>query len=366
MPSRFNAAPVSEMTSVGRDGIENDVDTRPGHDPDHHICCLGRLIVEVDLPITGSIVEGTGEIESEGRLGANERYADGTHNPMMERFRRTSCDLRHKSATMQPMEAAFFDLDKTIIARSSPLALSRSFLREGLIQRGTLLKSMYAQLVFQLMGADENKMEKIREESAKLTAGWEADKVRAVVTEVLEEVISPLIYAEALELMHDHRAAGRLICIVSSSPEEIVAPLADMLRADRWIATLPTIVDGKYTGELDFYAYGEFKVEAITALAEELDIDLDASFAYSDSITDLPMLESVGNPRPVNADKELRRIAEERGWSLEVFRDPVSLKDRFHLRRPEVSVNDGALYAAAILALAGLWWWRNRKVSPDA
>ncbi len=264
------------------------------------------------------------------------------------------------------MEAAFFDLDKTIIARSSPLALSRSFLREGLIQRGTLLKSMYAQLVFQLMGADENKMEKIREESAKLTAGWEADKVRAVVTEVLEEVISPLIYAEALELMHDHRAAGRLICIVSSSPEEIVAPLAQMLRVDRWIATRPTIEDGKYTGGLDFYAYGPHKAEAMKSLAEELGLDLDASFAYSDSVTDLPMLERVGNPVAVNPDKDLRRIADERGWKIEWFRDPVSMRDRLHLGKPEMSVENGAFTAAFILALVGLWWWRNRNVLPKA
>lgn len=264
------------------------------------------------------------------------------------------------------MEAAFFDLDKTIIARSSPLALSRSFLREGLIQRGTLLKSMYAQLVFQLMGADENKMEKIREESAKLTAGWEADKVRAIVTEVLEEVISPLIYAEALELMHDHRAAGRLICIVSSSPEEIVAPLAQMLRVHRWIATRPTIEDGKYTGGLDFYAYGPHKAEAMKSLSEELGLDLDASFAYSDSVTDLPMLETVGNPVAVNPDKDLRKIAEERGWNIEWFRDPVSLRDRLHLSKPEMSVENGAATAAIILALVGLWWWRNRNISPKA
>jgi HAD superfamily hydrolase (TIGR01490 family) len=157
---------------------------------------------------------------------------------------------------MADVEAAFFDLDKTIIARSSPLALGRSFFREGLISRTFLLKSIYAQLVFQLTGADDDKMEKVREAAAKLTAGWEVERVREIVTDVLEEVVSPLIYAEALELIHDHRAAGRLICVVSSSPEEIVEPLAKMLRIDRFIATRPKIEDGKYTGELEFYAYG--------------------------------------------------------------------------------------------------------------
>jgi phosphoserine phosphatase len=95
------------------------------------------------------------------------------------------------------MEAAFFDLDKTIVARSSPLALWRSFFREGLINRSFLLKSLYAQLMFQLMGADEEKMERMRREAAKMTEGWEQERVQQVVTEVLEEVISPLIYAEA-------------------------------------------------------------------------------------------------------------------------------------------------------------------------
>ena len=226
------------------------------------------------------------------------------------------------------MEAAFFDLDKTIVARSSPLALGRSFFKEGLISRSWLIKSLYAQLMFHLMGADEAKMQKMQKEAARLTEGWDADKVRRVVTEVLEDVISPLIYAEALEVIHDHRAAGRLICIVSSSPEEVVEPLAAMIQVDRFIASKPKIKDGKYTGELDFYAYGSHKADAVEQLAAQEGIALDASFAYSDSITDLPMLEVVGNPVVVNPDKELRKIAEERKWPVESFRNPVSLRDR--------------------------------------
>lgn len=237
------------------------------------------------------------------------------------------------------MEAAFFDLDKTIIARSSSLALGPAFFRQGLIGGSALLKSMYAQLVYLLWGAGENKMEKMREEAARLMAGWEQEKVRTVVTEVLEEVITPLIYAEALELMFDHREAGRLICIVSSSPEEIVAPLAETLRVDRHLATRATVEDGKYTGELDFYCYGPAKVDAIKELAAELQIDLDASFAYSDSATDLPMLEAVGNPIVVNPDKQLRALAMERDWKVVWFRNPVSLRDRLgNLRIPDLKV----------------------------
>jgi HAD superfamily hydrolase (TIGR01490 family) len=260
------------------------------------------------------------------------------------------------------MEAAFFDLDKTIVARSSPLALGRSFFRAGLITRSSLMKSLYAQLVFQLMGADEDKMDRMREEAAKLTAGWEVDKVKEIVTEVLEEVISPLIYAEALELMHDHRAAGRLVCIVSSSPEEIVEPLAGMLRVDRFIATQARVEDGKYTGELQFYAYGPQKVEAIRSLAEELSIDLDRSFAYSDSETDLPLLEAVGHPVTVNPDKKLLRLARERGWQVESFRNPVTLRSRLpHLRTPDVPVEAGIAAGAAVVGVALAGWWVTKR-----
>ncbi|MEA2452333.1 MAG: hypothetical protein QOG04_1043 [Actinomycetota bacterium] len=260
------------------------------------------------------------------------------------------------------MEAAFFDLDKTIIAKSSPLALGRSFFREGLIGRGFLLKSLYAQLVFQLMGADEQKMDRMREEAAKLTAGWEAEKVRQVVTEVLEEVITPLIYAEAMELIEGHRAAGRLICIVSSSPEEIVEPLANMLGVDRWIATKPTIVDGKYTGELDFYAYGPDKPIAMKELAEEIGIDLEGSFAYTDSDTDIPMLESVGHPVVVNPDKQLSALALERGWAIETFKNPVSLRSRLpQIHAPDVTLSSGLMAAGGVIAAASLAWWVARK-----
>lgn len=260
------------------------------------------------------------------------------------------------------MEAAFFDLDKTIIARSGPLAFGRSFFREGLISRSSLLKSVWAQFVFHLMGADEKKMDRMREEAAKLTQGWEQEKVRQVVSEVLEEVISPLIYSEALELMHDHRAAGRIICIVSSSPVEIVEPLAHMLRVDHFIATRSKVVDGKYTGEIEFYAYGPHKVEAIEDLAAELDIDLTRSFAYSDSITDLPLLEAVGNPVAVNPDKDLRRVATERGWMVEAFRNPVTIRDRLpSVHPPEISPAEGLAAIAAVVGLGALAWWVARR-----
>ncbi|MEA2477774.1 MAG: hypothetical protein QOF16_16 [Actinomycetota bacterium] len=260
------------------------------------------------------------------------------------------------------MEAAFFDLDKTIIARSSALALGRSFFREGLIGRSDLLKGMYAQLVFHLMGADEQKMERMREDAARLTSGWEQDKVRQVVNEVLDEVISPLIYAEALELIVDHHEAGRLVCIVSSSPEEIVEPLARMVGADDWIATRAEVSEGRFTGQLEFYAYGPHKAAAIGSLAAERGIDLDGSYAYTDSATDLPMLELVGHPVAVNPDRDLRKLADSRNWQIETFKNPVSLRDRLpSIEIPQVTAQNAAIAAAGVAAVAAGAWWITRK-----
>jgi HAD superfamily hydrolase (TIGR01490 family) len=231
-----------------------------------------------------------------------------------------------------------------------------------MISRSFFLKSLYAQLMFQLMGADEEKMERMRREAAKMTAGWEQERVKQVVTEVLEEVISPLIYAEALERIHNHRAAGRLVCMVSSSPQEIVEPMARMLHVDRYIATRPRIDDGKYTGELDLYAYGPHKAEAIRALAEELGLDLQGSYAYSDSATDLPMLEVVGNPVAMNPDKGLRRIAIEREWTIEIFRNPVTLRDRLpQLRSPELKAANALAAAAGVAGIAAAAWWITKN-----
>ena len=260
------------------------------------------------------------------------------------------------------MEAAFFDLDKTIIARSSPLAFGRSFYKQGLIGRGFLLKGIYAQLVFVLMGADENKMEKMRRQAARVTAGWEPERVHKVVTEVLEEVITPLIYAEAAELIREHHDAGRAVCIVSSSPEEIVEPLAEMIGADHWIATEPEIVDGKYTGELVFYAYGPHKADAIKALADREGIDLGGSYAYTDSITDVPMLEAVGHPVAVNPDRSLRALANERRWEIATFRNPVTLRSRLpQLRVPANTRGNRVAGALTIAGIAVLAWWTTRR-----
>jgi HAD superfamily hydrolase (TIGR01490 family) len=252
------------------------------------------------------------------------------------------------------MEAAFFDLDKTIISRSSSLALSRPLYRAGMVSRSQLLRGAYAQLVYLLVGADEEKMERLKEGMLSLTKGWDRTQIEGLVRDVLFDVIDPYVYQEALDLIALHRSEGRRIYVVSSSPEEVVRPLAAHFGASGVIATRAAVdAEGRYTGELAFYAYGEQKAEAIRSTAERLGLDLEGSYAYSDSITDLPMLAAVGNPVAVNPDKELRREAEERGWQIRDFRRPVRLRTKLvgavPKPRPSVAAAVGAAAVAAVL-----------------
>ena len=258
-------------------------------------------------------------------------------------------------------EAAFFDLDKTIIAKSSVLAFGRPLYREGLLSRRTIVKSLYAQVVFMLVGADEEKMEKLRVAMAAMTRGWNRDHVASIVRETLTEVIEPIIFAEAVELFDDHHAAGREVVIVSSSPLEVVEPLAEFLGADRSIATRPEVnAEGDYTGELEFYAYGPTKAVAIRELADKEGVDLDACYAYSDSITDLPMLETVGHPVAVNPDRELAKIAREREWEVRKFERPVRMRDRVPVppAGPTLAVSSALAVAGAGVAV---WWWLRKR-----
>jgi HAD superfamily hydrolase (TIGR01490 family) len=212
--------------------------------------------------------------------------------------------------------AAFFDLDKTIISRSSTLAFWPSFYRHGLISKGEAFRTALAQLVYVVGGADHKRMERLKTQAAELCRGWPADRVRDIVGRHLNETILPLVYAEARRLIAAHGSAGQDVIIVSTSGLEVVKPIGDLLGASEVIATLMRIADGRYTGEMEFWAYGEAKASRVRELASARGYRLADCYAYSDSVTDLPMLECVGHPHAVNPDRSLRRIARERDWPV--------------------------------------------------
>ena len=288
--------------------------------------------------------------------------ADGTAADASEALSlRAASDASAGAASEAPSlrAAAFFDLDKTILAKSSSFAFARPFYREGLIGRSDVVRSAYAQFVYLVSGADHDQMEAMREYMSKLVAGWPADKVQQIVGETLDQIVDPMVYEEAVVLIEEHKDAGRDVIIISSSGTDVVEPIGQRLGVDLAIGTQVAIEDGVYTGEILFYAYGEGKADAMRTLAAERGYDLAASFAYSDSHTDLPMLDVVGNPVAVNPDTELRRVAVERDWPILDFRKPVAMREQT-TRRQAVAAGAGVAIGAVAL---GLTWYARRRAT---
>lgn len=264
--------------------------------------------------------------------------------------------------TLRPT-AAFFDLDKTIIAKSSTLAFSKPFQAGGLISRRAVLRSAYAQFVYLVGGADHDQMEKLRQFMSQLCAGWDVATVREIVADTLHNIVDPLVYDEAVSLIEEHRLAGRDVVIVSTSGSEVVEPIGEMLGADLVIATRLEIVDGRYTGEIAYYAYAEEKARAIRDLAARRGYDLAECYAYSDSVTDAPMLDAVGHAYAVNPDRELRKIAVAKGWPVLVFTKPVALRSRV---LPAAGPTLAALAVGGVVAVGGVLWANARRRRPGA
>ncbi len=248
------------------------------------------------------------------------------------------------------MRAAFFDLDKTVIAKSALVALGPEFHARGLLPRRILIQAGLNQLLFNFVGADEAKLKKIRQQVLRITKGWDRDEVRALVKETINEVFEPLIYAEALELIDYHREQGDEVWLVSMAPAEIVEPFAELLELTGAISSRARVdAKGKFTGKLEFLAQGENKATAIRELAVERGINLDESFAYSDSATDVSMLQSVGHAFAVNPERSLARSAHENQWPIVRCRHPVRPHDRSRTRTPLVL----SVVAIAVVALFG-------------
>lgn len=259
--------------------------------------------------------------------------------------------------------AAFFDLDKTVIARSSTLAFVRPLRKAGLLKHRTVLKAAVAQAIYRTLGADQMQLDRVRDQLIRLSRGWKADRIHRLVQETVDDVISPLVYAEALALIDEHRRAGREVVIVSISPEEVVRPLAGYLGVDHVIASRPEVdEEGRYTGRMAFYATGEAKAAAIGELARRWGLDLERCFGYSDSSADLPMLAAVGQPVAVNPDRALREVATERGWPVVEFDSPVTLRTRLQtLPRPGAPALSGTALATAVVGAVALWALRTRQ-----
>ena len=248
--------------------------------------------------------------------------------------------------------AAFFDLDRTLLRRSSALALAGSFRQYGVIGRGQLARAAAWQLLFAARGAGAETVRKASEDGMMILKGFRVDDLRARVSAAMEPILKPLVYSDPLELAGRHRERGEAVFIVSATLQEIVEELAGELGFDGALGSTCEIVDGAYTGVSLRPCHGESKAAAVRELAEREGIDLGASTAYSDSHTDLPFLEAVGHPIVVNPDRELRRIARERGWPILQFTD---------LAYPGVRRLRPALLGLPLVLGAGAAVWAARR-----
>lgn len=219
--------------------------------------------------------------------------------------------------------AAFFDLDGTLLARSSVFALAKPLRDAGVLRSVTVARGLAAQALHFRTGGRGGARERVLGAALR---GVEVDRLHAVLDSCVEHTLAPLICQGVTRLLRSHREAGRSLYLVSSAPEEVVTRVASMLGVASVLATQLQSIDGVYTGHVSTFCQGDAKADAIRHAAEAAGIDLASSYAYADSISDLAMLETVGHPLAVNPDRELAREAHRRGWEILRLLPPAARK----------------------------------------
>jgi HAD superfamily hydrolase (TIGR01490 family) len=243
--------------------------------------------------------------------------------------------------------AAFFDLDRTLIAGSSAFALATAARKMKMMPTHELLRDALTAATFKFRGDhDTGAADNARDRVLGFIRGQRQDDLAALNESVLPVLLGK-IRPEARRLVDMHRHAGRATYIVSAAPQEIVEPLAASLGMAGAIGTRGKVDDGVYTGELDGpFVYGHGKVEAIEGIARWDGLDLNQCYAYSDSSSDLPMLSAVGHPVAVNPDSKLERHARMNGWPVVVF----SERTKTVIRRTAAGAVSTAIAAGTFLA----------------
>jgi HAD superfamily hydrolase (TIGR01490 family) len=212
--------------------------------------------------------------------------------------------------------AAFFDLDKTLMAGSSGIHFARAAYESGMISRRRLARDVYENLRFRLRGSTDERADDVRERIGKMIAGVRVRDLERLTPRVLSGVL-PRLYPQMLERAYAHQDAGQPIYILTAASQEMADLLSLVLFFDGGLGSRSEVVDGRYTGRpAGPFNYREGKVVSMREVAEREHVDLAASYAYSDSESDLPMLRAVGHAVVVNPDAVLRRIALQEGWEV--------------------------------------------------
>ncbi len=241
--------------------------------------------------------------------------------------------------------AAFFDLDKTLMAGSSGIFFARAAYESGMISRRRLVRDVWENLRFRLLGSTDDRADDVRKRVGEMIAGVRVRDLERLSPRVLAGVL-PRLYPEMLERAYRHQDAGTPVYILTAASQEMADLLAHVLAFDGGIGSRSEIVDGHYTGRpAGPFNYREGKVLSMQAVAEREGLDLSVSYAYSDSESDLPMLRAVGDAVVVNPDAALRRIALEEGWEVLVL---DSLPRRMKVL---AAVGAGAAFASVATAM---------------
>jgi HAD superfamily hydrolase (TIGR01490 family) len=258
--------------------------------------------------------------------------------------------LKDGSARMSSSEAAFFDLDRTLMAGSSAYHFGRALYKAGRLSRRQLARDGLEQLRFRVRGSTDEAVHALMDRIMDGIKGRRVTDLARLVPDTLAGIL-PRVYPQMIEVVREHQDAGRPCYIVSAASNEMVETLAGVLAMEGGIGTRSEIRDGVYTGRLGGpFAYGEGKARALREFADEEGIELSASWAYSDSASDLPMLEAVGHPVAVNPDAELAEVARREGWDVLRFE---KLGQRLRIA--------GTVLAAAALGSSGTLLARRRS-----
>jgi HAD superfamily hydrolase (TIGR01490 family) len=218
-----------------------------------------------------------------------------------------------------PREAAFFDLDKTLIEGSSAIHFGRAAYRRGLVSKRQLASDLIANVRFRLRGSTDEETDALRQRILDSVAGHRVVDLARLGPEMLAGIL-PRAYPEMLELAWRHQDEGRDVYIVTAASQELADTMASVFVLDGGIGMRSEVRDGFYTGRpAGPFTYREGKAEAIREVAEREGYDLSHSWAYSDSESDLPMLRAVGHPVAVNPDAHLLEVAREEGWQVMTF-----------------------------------------------
>jgi len=242
--------------------------------------------------------------------------------------------------------AAFFDLDRTLIAGSSAFIMGRMARAAGLVPTRQFVRDAGSALAFQLKGSSDRATDDVRDRILGSVTGLRQSDLVALNAEVLPKLLAK-IRPEARRLLDLHRHAGRNTYIVSAAPVEIVESLAHSLGMTAGIGTRGRVVDGVYNGELDGpFCYGPGKVVAMQDIARWDGLDLGQCYGYSDSASDLPMLQAVGHPVAVNPDGRLARHARDHGWPIVHFSQRTKSVIRRSIAAAGATAIAGASFAA--------------------